>query len=153
MGEKKFLDPDEKPLDAIERALLKRALGFRQQEVHTEEMIDKNSGEVLETARRRSVTKEVVPDVRALLFWLKNRRPERWRERREAEEKSPEFDFDSTDEQLYPAPDVRPGLSPAPPPPRHTVTPRFRRRPQQPLRLCAWRSWNGPPRWFRGRRA
>ncbi|UKI33806.1 MAG: hypothetical protein L6W00_10510 [Lentisphaeria bacterium] len=63
-------------------------------------MIDKNSGEVLETARRRSVTKEVVPDVRALLFWLKNRRPERWRERREAEEKSPEFDFDSTDEQL-----------------------------------------------------
>lgn len=100
MGEKKFLDPDEKPLDAIERALLKRALGFRQQEVHTEEMIDKNSGEVVETARRRSVTKEVVPDVRALLFWLKNRRPERWRERREAEEKSPEFDFDSTDEQL-----------------------------------------------------
>lgn len=100
MGEKKFLDPDEKPLDAIERALLKRALGFRQQEVHTEEMIDKNSGEVLETARRRSVTKEVVPDVRALLFWLKNRRPERWRERRETEEKSPEFDFDSTDEQL-----------------------------------------------------
>ena len=100
MGEKKFLDPDEKPLDAIERALLKRAIGFRQQEVHTEEMIDKNSGEVLETARRRSVTKEVVPDVRALLFWLKNRRPERWRERREAEEKSPEFDFDSTDEQL-----------------------------------------------------
>ncbi len=100
MGEKKFLDPDEKPLDAIERALLKRALGFRQQEVHTEEMIDKNSGEVLETARRRSVTKEVVPDVRALLFWLKNRRPERWRERREAEEKFPEFDFDSTDEQL-----------------------------------------------------
>lgn len=99
-GRKKFLDPDEKPLDAIERALLKRALGFRQQEVHTEEMIDKNSGEVLETARRRSVTKEVVPDVRALLFWLKNRRPERWRERREAEEKSPEFDFDSTDEQL-----------------------------------------------------
>lgn len=100
MGEKKFLDPDEKPLDAIERALLKRALGFHQQEVHTEEMIDKNSGEVLETARRRSVTKEVVPDVRALLFWLKNRRPERWRERREAEEKSPEFDFDSIDEQL-----------------------------------------------------
>ena len=100
MGEKKFLDPDEKPLDAIERALLKRALGFRQQEVHTEEMIDKNSGEVLETARRRSVTKEVVPDVRALLFWLKNRRPERWRERRDAEEKAPEFDFDSTDEQL-----------------------------------------------------
>ena len=59
MGEKKFLDPDEKPLDAIERALLKRALGFHQQEIHTEEMIDKNSGEVLETARRRSVTKEV----------------------------------------------------------------------------------------------
>ena len=100
MTQKKYAAPEEKPLDAIEKALLKRALGFKQEEVHTEEMIDKNSGEVLETARRRSVTKEVVPDVRALLFWLKNRRPERWRERREAEEKSPEFDFDSTDEQL-----------------------------------------------------
>ena len=46
-------------------------------------MIDKNSGEVLETARRRSVTKEVVPDVRALLFWLKNRRPDKWRDKPE----------------------------------------------------------------------
>ena len=100
MGEKKFLDPDEKPLDAIERALLKRALGFRQQEVHTEEMIDKNSGEVLETARRRSVTKEVVPDVRALLFWLKNRRPERWRERIEPQESAPEYEFDPDEERL-----------------------------------------------------
>ena len=61
---------------------------------------EKTKRHVLETARRRSVTKEVVPDVRALLFWLKNRRPERWRERRDAEEKAPEFDFDSTDEQL-----------------------------------------------------
>ena len=100
MTQKKYAAPEEKPLDAIEKALLKRALGFKQEEVHTEEMIDRESGKVLETAKRRKVTKEIVPDVRALLFWLKNRRPERWRERREAEEKSPEFDFDSTDEQL-----------------------------------------------------
>ena len=100
MGEKKFTSPDEKPLDAIERALLKRALGFHQQEIHTEEMIDKNSGEVLETARRRSVIKEVVPDVRALLFWLKNRRPERWRERIEPQESAPEYEFDPDEERL-----------------------------------------------------
>ena len=100
MGEKKFLNPDEKPLDAIERALLKRALGFCQQEIHTEEMIDRESGKVLETAKRRKVTKEIVPDVRALLFWLKNRRPERWRERIEPQESAPEYEFDPDEERL-----------------------------------------------------
>lgn len=65
----------------MEKALLKRALGFTHKEVQTEEMFDKETGEVLSTGKRRVVSKEVLPDVRALLFWLKNRRPARWRER------------------------------------------------------------------------
>ncbi len=93
-------NPEEKPQDAVERALLKRALGFSHEETHTEEMIDKATGEILETAKRRSVKKEIVPDVRALLFWLKNRRPDRWRDRLEPTDPTPEFDFDSADEQL-----------------------------------------------------
>ena len=63
-------------------------------------MIDRESGKVLETAKRRKVTKEIVPDVRALLFWLKNRRPERWRERIEPQESAPEYEFDPDEERL-----------------------------------------------------
>ena len=100
MTQKKYAAPEEKPLDAIEKALLKRALGFKQEEVHTEEMIDRESGKVLETAKRRKVTKEIVPDVRALLFWLKNRRPERWRERIEPQASAPEYEFDPDEERL-----------------------------------------------------
>lgn len=91
---------EERPLDEVEEALLRRALGGRQEEAVTEEMIDKNTGEILETAKRRKVSKEVLPDVRALLFWLKNRRPERWKERIEAVEELPDFQFDDDENQL-----------------------------------------------------
>ncbi len=96
----RFETPDEKPADAVERALLRRALGFKQEEIQTEELFDKNTGEILETARRRRVVKEIVPDVRALLFWLKNRRPHRWCDRREEPAETPGFEFDSSDEAL-----------------------------------------------------
>ena len=100
MGERKFTNPDERPIDAVEKALLKRALGFTQKEIQTEELFDKESGELLSTGRRRVVSKEVLPDVRALLFWLKNRRPARWRERVEQQEYEPDFEFDEEDEKL-----------------------------------------------------
>ena len=80
MTERKFSNPDERPVDAVEKALLKRALGFTHKEIQTEEIFDRESGELLSTGKRRVVSKEVLPDVRALLFWLKNRRPARWRE-------------------------------------------------------------------------
>jgi hypothetical protein len=81
MSVKKYRHPDEKPEDKIEQALLKRALGFVQEESVTEEVIDSETGMVKETAKRRRVSKEVPPDVRALLFWLKNRRPDKWRDK------------------------------------------------------------------------
>ena len=68
------------PSDEVraEVALVKRALGFQISEATSEEVVDKKSGEILEVLKRRTVTKEVPPDVRALLFYLKNRWPERW---------------------------------------------------------------------------
>lgn len=54
----------------VENALLKRALGYRYDEITTENGV--------ETKR---ITKEVVPDTTAQIFWLKNRKPEVWRDK------------------------------------------------------------------------
>lgn len=56
----------------VENALLKRALGYTYDEVTFE------GG--LEVKR---VRKQVVPDTTAQIFWLKNRKPEEWRDKRE----------------------------------------------------------------------
>ncbi|MFK4167238.1 transposase [Paenibacillus lautus] len=56
----------------VENALLKRALGYTYDEVTLE------SG--VETKR---VTKEVQPDTTAQIFWLKNRRPQAWRDKQD----------------------------------------------------------------------
>ncbi len=58
----------------VENALLKRALGYRYDEVTLENGV--------ETKR---VTKEVAPDVTAQIFWLKNRKPEAWRDKQNLE--------------------------------------------------------------------
>lgn len=58
--------------DLVENALLKRALGYDVEEV-TEEFDEKN---VL--VKRKTVTKHIVPDVTAQIYWTKNRRPDRW---------------------------------------------------------------------------
>lgn len=100
MSEPTPTDSDEAPRDEVEQALLRRALGFRQEEVHTEDLCDKKTGEVLESVRRRTVVKDIAPDVRALLFWLKNRRPARWRERPDTDGGSASIEFDEDDERL-----------------------------------------------------
>lgn len=63
----------------VENALLKRALGYEYKEV-TKKVVD---GELKVT---KVITKQVVPDTTAQIFWLKNRRPDKWREK-PAEEK------------------------------------------------------------------
>ena len=55
----------------VENALLKRALGYEYDEITYE------NGK--ETKR---VTKQVVPDTTAQIFWLKNRKPNEWRDKR-----------------------------------------------------------------------
>lgn len=64
----------------VENALLKRALGYKYDEITKE--INEDTGKLEVT---KVITKEVQPDTTAQIFWLKNRKPEDWRDKREVE--------------------------------------------------------------------
>ncbi|MBR1965417.1 MAG: hypothetical protein IKA22_02280 [Lentisphaeria bacterium] len=83
-----------------EAALLKRALGFTQEEVYSEDIIDKNSGESTGLAKRKIIKKTVPPDVRALLFWLKNRYPDRWKDKISPPPEDIDYNFDEDEMNL-----------------------------------------------------
>ena len=63
----------------VENALYKRACGFEYEEVTTE--IDEINGKMI----TKRVTKMYPPDPTSMIFWLKNRKPEEWRDKRETE--------------------------------------------------------------------
>lgn len=68
------------PVDmAVENALLKRALGYEFEETSTEVSI--SGGEAVPNSIKKT-KKHIPPDVGAAAFWLKNRRPDRWKETR-----------------------------------------------------------------------
>jgi hypothetical protein len=60
----------------VENAMMKSALGYSYDEVTVELGV--------ETKR---VTKEVQPNITAQIFWLKNRRSDKWRDKPDAEER------------------------------------------------------------------
>lgn len=64
------------PVDfEVENALYKRAVGFKYEEIETvEEEVDG----VFKTRVKRT-QKTALPDTSAIIFWLKNRKPEQWR--------------------------------------------------------------------------
>ncbi|HAT4103707.1 TPA: transposase [Clostridium perfringens] len=66
----------------VENALLKRALGYKVDEV-TKELIEDEETGISELKVTKVVTKEVVPDTTAQIFWLKNRKPEEWRDKKD----------------------------------------------------------------------
>ena len=66
----------------VENALLKRAMGYKYTEVIKEPVIDKETGKT-KMVVVKEVTKEVLPDVTAQIFWLKNRKPVEWRDKQE----------------------------------------------------------------------
>lgn len=68
----------------VENALLKRAMGYEYTEVTQEPVKNKDTGEVQMRVTKR-VTKQIVPDVTAQIFWLKNRKPEEFRDKRDVE--------------------------------------------------------------------
>lgn len=68
----------------VENALLKRALGYEYTEVTQEVCENAETGE-MELRITKKVTKEVVPDTTAQIFWLKNRRPDKWRDKQDIE--------------------------------------------------------------------
>lgn len=63
----------EKADDRVERSLYHRALGY----THREEKLFQHNGEVV----RAETTKHYPPDTTAGIFWLKNRRPDQWRDK------------------------------------------------------------------------
>lgn len=58
----------------VENALLKRALGYEFNERRVEKS-DKDGVKVVK------IIKHIPPDTTAQIFWLKNRRPDRWRDK------------------------------------------------------------------------
>jgi len=59
----------------VVESLYKRATGYS----HKEEKVFNNQGEIL----THETTKHYPPDSTSLIFWLKNRMPEEWRDRQE----------------------------------------------------------------------
>lgn len=62
----------------VENMLYKRAMGYKYDEVKEE-----YEGGVL--TKRTVIKKTVPPDTMAQIFWLKNRQPQKWRDRREVD--------------------------------------------------------------------
>lgn len=72
----------------VENAMLKRALGYQFDEVTRElgEKLNPETGEFEDVLMvTKTVTKEVAPDTTAQIFWLKNRKPNEWRDRKDIE--------------------------------------------------------------------
>lgn len=67
------------PVDLeVENALLKRALGYEYEETITE--VEELAGGK-QKKHIRKVMKHCPPDTTAQIFWLKNRRPDKWRDK------------------------------------------------------------------------
>lgn len=67
----------ETPNDNVEKSLYRRALGYE----YTETKITKNEDGVI--VKTETTVKQVAPDVGAQCMWLKNRRPQDWRDKQE----------------------------------------------------------------------
>lgn len=63
----------------VENALLKRALGYEYEEIS-----EKYELGIL--TERKVTKKQVVPDTTAQIFWLKNRKPADWRDKRNSDD-------------------------------------------------------------------
>ena len=72
----KSIKKGKAPVDfEVENALFKRAIGFQYEEVETiEEEVDGTF-----RTRVKRTQKTALPDTSAMIFWLKNRKPNEWR--------------------------------------------------------------------------
>lgn len=68
----------------VENALLKRALGYSYEEV-TKELCENAETGKAELKVTKVVTKQMAPDTTAGIFWLKNRKPQEWRDKQEVD--------------------------------------------------------------------
>ena len=97
------------PVDQeVENALLKRAKGYDYIETvtdyyfsETEKDEDGNPKKIIKNIRMTK--KHMAPDVGAAAFWLKNRRPDRWSEKREEQIQVTSADYSLLDDVKLPA--------------------------------------------------
>ena len=67
----------------VENALFRRALGYEYDEVTKERSMDADGNSSLVVTK--VVKKTMPPEVGAICFWLKNRRPDKWRDKNHTE--------------------------------------------------------------------
>lgn len=79
----------EKADSRVVQSLYKRACGYKFLE-KTIEGIKTPAGKLTTMQRIKTVVKEVEPNVTACIFWLKNRRPQDWRDVKEGVPATPE---------------------------------------------------------------
>ena len=65
---------------AVESALFKKATGFSVTDTKTTSFLDKETGELVE-GKTEVTTKHILPDTLAIMFWLKNRCPDLWKDK------------------------------------------------------------------------
>lgn len=95
----------------VENALFRKATGYKTKEVSYKADSDGNLVPV------SAVEKEVPPDTTAQIFWLKNRRPDLWRDRRK------EADSDGQSGGVVVLPEVvADAIKTIAPPPEHTTS-------------------------------
>ena len=83
----------------VENALLKRALGYEYEEKTYEDVYNKELDMYIEKLTKK-VKKQVAPDTTALIFWLKNRKPNQWRDKVNIENESTKETLEKLDKVL-----------------------------------------------------
>jgi transcriptional regulator with XRE-family HTH domain len=82
------LKAGKEPIDAeVQKSLYQRAIGYSFKEKKVIVELDSNGNQ--KPARIETTEKIVPPDTTAQIFWLKNRRPDLWREKQEIELANP----------------------------------------------------------------
>ena len=76
--------------ESVVKSLYQRATGYEHPEIH----ISNYQGEVTETP----IIKHYAPDTTAMIFWLKNRQPDKWRDKQEIEQTNTNIDLNLSED-------------------------------------------------------
>lgn len=86
--------------DKVESALLKRALGYNYEETRVE-YTPEGEGKQGEIERVIKTQKDMAPDVTAQIFWLKNRKKDEWRDRKDVSVKIFKLTIEERVDRIY----------------------------------------------------
>ena len=86
----------------VENALYKRATGYEfiEKRVSKEQFYNAATGRIEELTKTTVTNKHVSPDPTAIIYWLKNRKPNEWRDRRQENENNINDELSKVDELI-----------------------------------------------------